>query len=204
MSRIFVISMDDIIGSERRSKLNYEYEWFKANENSLDLIKDKMIHFWNAGEKNRKGKNGVTDSYYRLCMKIYEEKIDNCIIAEDDCYLINLPRVLPKKICYLNGLFINNDNWKKYKDFNKETGLHQIDYDKSRILATWGIYVPKYTDIKPIIDMIEQSKRLRSIDIMLMKNQIINHYYYPSCFYIDDGGFSQINNKITGIHKNYK
>ena len=44
MSRIFVISMDDIIGSERRSKLNYDYDWFKANDTSLDLIKDKQYY----------------------------------------------------------------------------------------------------------------------------------------------------------------
>ena len=203
MTRIFVISMDTEVGDERRKKLKYEYEWFKANDIALDFIKKKMIHFWSAKKKNRKGKEGVFDSYYRLFKKIYEEKIDDIIIAEDDCQIIQFPDTMPNKLCYLNGLYINNDNWKKYNEFKKENGLHEIDYSKSRVLGLWGIYVPKYSDVKPIIDMIENSKRIRAIDIMIMKNQLIKNYIYPSCFYVDDGGYSQINNKITGIHRDY-
>ena len=204
MTKIFTISMDTETGESRREKLKYKYEWFLASDEPLPFIKNKMIHFWSAKEKNRKGKEGVFDSYYRLLRKIYDEKINNCIIAEDDCQLIQLPRVLPNKLCYLNGLFINADNWKKYNEFNKENGLHEIDYSKSRILGLWGVYIPKYTDVKPIIDMIHNSKRLRAIDIMIMKHRLITHYLYPSCFYVDDGGYSQIGNKIVGIHKNYK
>ena len=113
MTKIFVISMDTEVGDERRKKLKYEYQWFKANDIALDFIKDKMIHFWSAGKKNRKGKEGIMDSYYQLFKKIYEEKINDCIIAEDDCQLIELPKVLPNTLCYLNGLFINASNWKK-------------------------------------------------------------------------------------------
>jgi len=202
-TKIFVISLDTETGAQRRSKLNYKYEWFKANDDSLDFIKDKMIHMWSARERNRKGKNGVMDSYYRLCKKIYEEKIDDVIIAEDDCHLITLPDKMPDKICYLNGKFINAKGWKRYKDFNKDTGVHKIDYSKSRILGTWGIYIPKYTDVKIIIDIIENSKRLRASDITMMNHQIIKNYYYPSCFFIDDNGHSQIQCVTSGIHKNY-
>ena len=204
MTKIFVISMHTETGEYRREQLKYKYEWFLASEQALPFISNKMIHFWSAGKKNRKGKEGVFDSYYRLLRKIYDEKIDDCIIAEDDCQLIELPKVMPNKLCYLNGLFINASSWKKYNEFKKENGLHQIDYSKSRIIGLWGVYIPKYTDVKPIIDMIENSKRLRAIDIMIMKNKLIKHYIYPSCFYVDDGGYSQIGNKIVGIHKNYK
>tara|TARA_R110000751_G_scaffold131715_3_gene234084 strand:+ start:688 stop:1302 length:615 start_codon:yes stop_codon:yes gene_type:complete len=204
MTKIFVISMHTETGEHRREKLKYKYEWFLAAEQALPFIKDKMIHFWSAGKKNRKGKEGVFDSYYRLLRKIYDEKIDDCIIAEDDCQLIEVPKVLPNKLCYLNGRFINASSWKKYNEFNNETGLHEIDYSKSRILGLLGIYIPKYSDIKPIIDMIENSNRLRAIDIMIMKHRLIKHYIYPACFYCDDGGYSQIGNKIVGITKNYK
>ena len=202
-TKIFVISLDTEIGATRRSKLDYKYEWFKANDDSLDFIKTKMIHYWSAGQKSRKGKEGCLDSYYRLCKKIYEEKIDDVIIAEDDCHLIKLPDTMPNKLCYLNGLFINAKDWKKYNDFNKDTGVHKIDYSKSRILGSWGLYIPKYTDVKIIIDIIENSKRLRAWDIIMMTNQSIENYIYPSIFYIDDEGVSQISGKITGIHKNY-
>jgi len=201
--RVFVISMETETGESRRKKLNYSYEWFVANKSALPFIKTKIIHFWSAKEKNRRGKEGVLDSYYRLFKKIYEEKISDCIIAEDDCQLITLPKVLPNKLCYLNGLFINALNWKKYSDFNKQTGYHEIDYSKSRILGLWGVYIPSYKSVLPIIEMIEKSKRLRAIDIMLMKHRLIKHYIYPSYFYVDDGGFSQINNKITGVHRDY-
>lgn len=204
MTKIFVISMDNEIGKIRRDKLQYDYEWFVATEDSLDFIKDKMIHFWNSGEKHRKGKNGVSDSYYRLCKKIYEEKINNCIIAEDDCYKLDFPEVMPDKLCYLNGLIINKKGFKKYNEFSTYNGLNKIDYEVSRIIGTWGIYIPEFKDVLPIIKMFEDSKRLRCIDIMLSKSKIIKYYYYPGLFYIDDSGYSQIGNKITGIHKNYK
>ena len=204
MTKIFTISMHTETGEHRREQLKYKYEWFLASDEPLPFIKNKMIHFWSAGKKNRKGKEGVFDSYYRLLRKIYDEKIDDCIITEDDCQLIKLPKVMPNKLCYLNGLFINASNWKKYNEFNKETGLHEIDYSNSRILGLWGIYIPNHADVKPIIDMIENSKRIRAIDIMIMKHQLIKNYLYPSCFYVDDGGYSQIGNKIVGIHKNYK
>ena len=201
--RVFVISMDTETGKHRREQLKYKYEWFLASDKALPFIKNKMIHFWSAKEKNRKGKEGVLDSYYRLFKKIYEEKISDCIIAEDDCHLINLPKVLPNKLCYLNGLFINASNWNKYNYFNKQTGYHEIDYSKSRVLGLWGLYIPSYKSVKPIIDMIEKNKRLRAIDIMIMKHRLIKHYVYPSYFYVDDGGFSQLNNKITGVHRDY-
>jgi GR25 family glycosyltransferase involved in LPS biosynthesis len=207
--KIFVISMDTEVGAERRSKLNFDYEWFKANDIVLDFIKEKMIHFWNSGEKHKKGKNGVSDSYYRLFKKIYEEKIDDFIILEDDCFIENKEflefcKNKPKEICYLNGLFINKKGWKKYNNFSLNKGINKIDYEKSRILCLWGLYIPSYTDVLPIIDMFENSKRLRCVDIMIMNKEIVKHYYYPACSYVNDGGFSQIGNKKCGIHKNYK
>ena len=203
MTRTFVISMNNEIGKTRRDRLNYEYEWFKATDDSISLIKDKMIHFWNAGEKNRKGKNGVADSYYRLFKVIYDKKIDDCICAEDDCLLKELPKKLPTEVCYLNGRFINHNNWKEVDTFNKNIGVNKIDYTKYRITGAWGIYFPKYTDVKPFIDHIEQAKRLRAIDVMFYKEKLINHYLYPSAFINDAQLISQIQKKGDKPYDNY-
>tara|TARA_R110000824_G_scaffold76743_4_gene194389 strand:- start:86 stop:703 length:618 start_codon:yes stop_codon:yes gene_type:complete len=205
MTKIFVISLDNEIGAKRRSKLTYNYEWFKANNEAMPFIQKKMLHFWASKEKCRRGKEGCVDSYYRLCYKIYKEKINDCIIFEDDCHLIDLPNDMPKKLCYLNGLFIDSDSWDKYPDFSIENGLNEINYDKSRILGCWGIYIPKYHDVLPILEMISKySKHLKAIDIMLMNNQIINHYLYPACSYVDDGGESQISKSHFKEKNNYR
>ena len=209
MVKIFVISMDDVIGYKRRLRLTYEYEWFKGNTKHLSFIDDKMIHMHSSKEKCRKGKTGCFDSYYRLFKKIYDEKISNVIIAEDDCLLKELPdgsiywKTLPDKPCYLNGKFINAKDWKTTNEFEKKEGLNEIDYDNYRIIGTWGMYFPKYTDVKPIIDFIENSKRLRAIDIMLAKHKLIKHYLYPSVLINDSKGISQIQLKGDGLFDNY-
>lgn len=203
MSKVFVISMENKTGLERREKLNYDYEWFKATDTPLDFIKDKMIHFWNAGEKCRKGKLGAFDSHYRLYKKIYDEKINNVIILEDDCFLKKLPDIMPKGLCFLNGRFINHNNFKETNTFCKDVGINTIDYDRFRITGMWGISIEKYTDVKDFLDLIENSKRLRAIDVMLYSNKIINKYIYPSVYYNDDNGTSNIQKNRSAMYNNY-
>jgi len=203
MTKIFVISMDDAVGYRRRQRLTFEYEWFKANEKSLPIIEEKMIHMHSAKKKCRKGKTGCCDSYYRLFKKIYDEKINDVIISEDDCLLKELPAIMPNKPCYLNGRYINADNWQTTDKFEKKEGLNEINYAKYRIIGTWGMYFPKYSDVKPLIDLIQNSKRLRAIDMMIPKYQLIKHYLYPSAFINDAEGISQIQLKGDGIFDNY-
>ena len=199
MTKIFVISMDNEIGAKRRSLLNYKYEWWKANDEPLPLIKNRMFHFWNASQKNRKGRTGCLDSYYRLFKKIYDDKLDDIIIAEDDCFMKPLEFTtfflnIPNEICYLNGDMRHAPpSWKAQHEFSRKVGINEIDYKTSRVISTWGIYIPSYQLVKPILDYIEKTHyKLRAIDIILCKNQLIKYYYYPSVMLNKDNGTSNI------------
>ena len=205
--KIFVISLDNENGAERRNKLDYKFTWFKAEKNLLPIVKDKMIHYWSAGEKNRQGKEGCFDSYYRLFTKIYTEKIDDVIILEDDCFIKknefkNFCNDKPTDICYLNGKIKNKKGWKTYENFSKNIGINDIgDF---RILGTLGIYIPKWEQLKNIIDIIDNLKRFRAIDIIIVKNKLIKKYYYPSVSLHNDFGISSIQSKGHFIVDNYK
>ena len=199
MTKIFVISMDNEIGAKRRSLLNYKYEWWKANDEPLSLIKNRMFHFWNASQKNRKGRTGCLDSYYRLFKKIYDDKLDDIIIAEDDCFMKPLEFTtfflnIPNEICYLNGDMRHAPpSWKAQHEFSRKVGINEIDYKTSRVISTWGIYIPRYQLVKPILYYIENTNyKLRAIDIILCKNQLIKYYYYPSVMLNKDNGTSNI------------
>ena len=211
-TKIFLISMDNEIGSDRRSKLNYDYIRFNADEPNkhLPFIKDKFIHYWNTSQRVKFGKEGCFDSYYKLFTKIIDEKLNDVIITEDDCFLkeqefIEFCKNKPKEICYLNGKFIHKKGWETYNDFTKNIGINNIDYEKCRIIGTWGIYFPKWEQVKILIDELNNMKRFRHIDILFSKKQFIKNYYYPSIFFNNDFGKSQIvkpnkkyNNYIQG------
>ena len=207
--KIFLISMDTELGAERRSRLNYDYEWFKASESgkALKFIKDKMIHYWSSKEKNRNGKEGCFDSYYRLLTKIYNEKIDDLFILEDDCFikndeLLEFCKNKPKEICYLNGDIKELKKWKNYNDFSKQTGVNNIEED-FKILGTWGIYIPNHQLVKKIIDTLDNLKRYRAIDITFCNKRIITKYYYPSITLLNDFGVSSTARLPCNSYDNY-
>ena len=212
MTKIFVISMDNAIGAARRNLLNYAFTWFKAADEPLPLIKNRMFHFWNASEKNRRGRTGCLDSYYRLFKKIYDEKLDDIIIAEDDCFIKDEDYAYfllnkPLDICYLNGSFRHAPpSWKVQLEFNRSDGINPIDYKASRIIGTLGIYIPTYECVKPILTYIEKTHyKLRAVDMILCKEQMIRYYYYPSVMIHDDHGTTNIQTTRTKalIYDNY-
>ena len=208
--KIFVISLDNKIGAERRSRLNYEYIRFYADEpdKHLPFIKDKFIHYWNTSEKVKNGKEGCFDSFYKLYSKIVAEKINDVIIAEDDCFLkenefLEFCKNKPKEICYLNGKPIYKKGWEKYK-INPKTGENEIDYENWRMLGMLGIYYPKWEQVKYLLEELDNMKRFRHIDILFSRKKYIKKYFYPSIFFHNDFGKSQIagcnnliNNYIT-------
>ena len=213
-TKIHVISMQNELGQKRRTKLNYDYKWFKASnpDKFLRHIKERSTHYWNAPEKNRIGKEGCNDSYYRLIQHIITKKLSNIIIAEDDCFIkekeysIFLEN-LPTELCYLNGQMVKNEtSCKIYKDYpTEENSMNSIDYNECKIIGTWGIYVPHYSMLEPLWERISSHKqnKLRAFDVMIAKGQFINHYYYPSVFYCDDSGESNIRNNKPFIYDNY-
>lgn len=206
--KIIVLSMDNEIGKKRREKISYDFEWFKC-EPTLEFIHNKVRHFWNKGIKKKLACENCTSNWYKLFKKIYDEKIDDCIVMEDDNIIKKdiYDRFIKdqnKQLCYLNGQFITPHHFKPYYNFHKQNGLNTINYETSKILCTYGLYIPKHTDIKCILTTIEECKCIRAFDIFMMKHKCIKHYYYPSVFLNDDDGYSQLGNKSYGVIDNYR
>ena len=206
--KIIVLSMDNEMGKKRREKISYDFEWFKC-EPTLEFIHNKFSHFWNKGIEKKNTCENCCSNWYKLLKKIYDEKIDDCILMEDDniikkdIYDIFI-KDKPKQLCYLNGVFITPRYFKPYYDFDKQKGLNEINYETSKICCSYGIYVPKHTDIKPILTLIEECKLIKSgIDILIMKHKCIKHYYYPSVLLNDDKGVSQNQGILRGVIDNY-
>ena len=201
----FVISMNNELGKERRDRLNYTYNLFsgKTADECPSWIKDKMRHRSNIQEKSRNGKLGCFASYISLLTKIVSEKINNVLILEDDCLQIgNFTKdQLGDKPIYVNGMLHHPTNYsKKTKkwiedlktDLQLTTGIHEIDWDKFRILGTWGIYIPKWEQAQEIVDKFNSVKKLTTIDSQLSKQHLIDRFYYPPLFKHSDRNKSNI------------
>ena len=206
--KIIVLSMDNEMGKKRREKISYDFEWFKC-EPTLEFIHNKFSHFWNKGIEKKNTCENCCSNWYKLLKKIYDEKIDDCIVMEDDNIIKKdiYDRFIKdekKQLCYLNGQFITPHHFKPYYNFHKQNGLNTINYETSKILCTYGFYIPKHTDIKHILTIMEECQYIRAFDIFIMKYKSIKHYYYPSVLLNDDDGYSQLGNKSYGIIDNYR
>ena len=206
-NNIFVISLDNEIGRERRSKLNYKYTWWKGVEGKdvPPFYREQMKFHPNAGEYNRNGKLGCFYTYLQLLQYIFENKLDNVIVLEDDCILIKEFNIedLPNEPCYLNGSFFNPFITKQRRswvnDFIKNnkfnTGVNQIDFSNFKILGTLGIWFPNWYEVEEIYAEIMITSRYKAIDNMLAELQLIKLFYYPSLYIHQDIGISNINKK---------
>lgn len=201
----FVISMDNELGKQRQDRLNYVYNLFsgKTADDCPSWVKDKMKHRSNIQEKARNGKLGCFTSYVCLLNKIVSEKINNVLILEDDCLQIGdfTKDQLGNEPIYVNGLFHHPTNYvKKNKewvmklktDLQLTTGIQEIDWDKFRIVGTWGIYIPKWKQAQDIVDKLKSAKTLTTIDSQLSKQKLITKFHYPPLFKHSDCGISNI------------
>lgn len=212
--KIFVISLDNDEGKRRRSLLKYEYEWIKAKTGLTckSWIVEKMKNRHNIKFKTKIGKLGCFASYMKIFDKIVNEKLNNVIILEDDCFPVEKYDIekLGKKPIYLNGVFQHPTNYskstKKWRDTIKidKAGINKIDYDKFRITGTIGIFFPKFGQVKKIVETIKKLDRITSIDNLFAKLKTIDRFYYPSLYKHDDGKTSCIRDKGYGIIQDYK
>jgi len=209
--KVFVLSMDNEIGEERRRRINYEYEWIKA----VDLdekYKERFVFRYNTLEKNKKGVYGCFAGHLHILKKIIDEKIDSVIICEDDAILVDIPDLKDvNEICLLSGRIHHPKNWCEDKDFQKNTadnikfnkGMNVIDYDKYRWAGAGAIYYPTYEKALELYESIMNIKRWKHFDILLCNSKLINHLYYPSPFAICDFNKSQIVSP-QGLVYNYR
>jgi hypothetical protein len=212
-SKILVLSLDDERGKARRDLLNYKYEWFvgKTFLKADKWICERMYSRYNISERKLSGKVGCFASYIEIFKKIINEKLNNVIVLEDDCFQVKDYKIkdLGKKPIYLNGVFHHPKNYEKStKKWRSEItglkhGINEIDFDKLRITGTLGIFFPKYEQVEDILEKIMNCKRLTSIDSLLSKLRLIKRFYYPSLYKHDDNNYSNISVKPHGIIEDY-
>ena len=217
--KIILLSLDNEIGFQRRSLINYEYELFYGYHKLEDIPEDfikKMHKMYNIKEKLFRAKVCHFYSYYMMLKKIVNEKLDNVIICEDDAILKeSLPdKFNTEEILILNCELHEPTNWEKntkqyFKDNilplinNFKEGINKIEYDKFRWSCTACMYYPKFQNCIEIINEIENANKITTFDLWLSKNKLIKNLIYPSVFKIQDNGVSQIQNS-SGTIDNYQ
>ena len=151
-------------------------------DNTLD-----KYHFRYNAKKELKQKITACSESHLACLKyIYDNKIDNAIIIEDDA-IINFDRLNElddiDEICYIGGMFFPP----LLKDKNKfikptfDKGLHTIDPDKFVIHNAHGYYIPNHKLIPPLTR--QTHKKRRAIDVEYKQQQLrkeLKLFIYPA------------------------
>lgn len=180
--------------SENTSNIYNRFEGVDGTQ--LDLEKyNHYVFYWNKNEKSKRSTIGCAESHLSMMKYIYENKINNVIVIEDDA-LIDFSRLNElddvKGFCYVGGRFqspiLKNDKVFQ-KEFNKEIFLTQklntINPEEFIITGGHGYYFEKYNVAKDIFDDIQSQKRQRAIDVefkRIQKNnsQLISQFIYPA------------------------
>jgi len=208
MVKIIVLSMDTEIGEKRRSKLNYDFEWFKSIDGKC--IEDRFQFRYNTSEYKKKRIMSVFNSHISILQKIVNEKINDVVVCEDDSIKEFDLKESTNEICLLGGCLRHPNNWKldtqwrKENDITFEEGVNKIDYSKYRWTQIYAVYYPNWEKTNELLKSILESKKSYChYDIFLSKNKLINYLYYPTPFKSCDEGISQVD-KSQGIVKDYK
>lgn len=211
--KVFVINVTDERWEKYKADTRYiRFKGVVGEELDLETY-DKYVFYYNKGESSKRGAIGCSESHLSLMKYIYENKLNNCIVIEDDA-LIDFERLDELKdinqFCYIGGRFqaplLKNDNVFQ-KQFSKETFLTQkinkINPKEFIIIGAHGYYFPTYNIAKEIFDNIQSQKRQRGIDVefkRIQKTGGINQFIFPaiSTLYLPDAqnGFTY-NNKSS-------
>ena len=206
----FFISLEN---SERLPKWQgSEYTHWRA-VNGKELSYDcesckKMISYHNiAKTPQHLAKTGCFLSHLRLLKHIWENKINNVIVVEDDALLVNpLPEhdVLPDTFCYLGGFIGNKKITSKEKiQIDHQIGINELDTEKYRMVCCLAYYIPRWEIAEDLYKKLMGLKRWRAIDVSL-PNLLPNvKYIYPAPF-VEEPYESQIMNKTKKKHANEK
>ena len=117
--KIFLVSLDNVTGKERRSRLNYSYEIDYGNT-SLDFVDPNIIKKMSRNNSNDnlfRIKCCHFDQMIKLLKRIVNEKLDNVIICEDDAIDLELIDIsyssgIIKEPVLLNAKLHHPKSWK--------------------------------------------------------------------------------------------
>ena len=213
--KVFVINVSDERWEKYKADTRYiRFKGVVGQELDLETY-DKYVFYYNKNESSKRSAIGCSESHLSLMKYIYENKLNNCIVIEDDA-LIDFNRLDELKdvkgFSYIGGRFqapiLKNDNLFQ-KEFNKEIfstqKLNKINPNEFIIIGAHGYYFENYNVVKDIFEDIQSQKRQRAIDVELKRIQkkrpdLINQFIFPAIctLYLPDAqnGFTY-NNKSS-------
>jgi GR25 family glycosyltransferase involved in LPS biosynthesis len=194
---IFVINISDERWEKYATDTIHMYNRFKGVDGSqLDMeAYDHYVFYWNKNEKSRRSAIGCSESHMNVMKYIYENKVNNAIVIEDDA-IIDFSRLSElddvKGFCYIGGrlqaTILKNDKVFQ-KEFNKDTfstqKINKINPYEFIITGAHGLYFSNYNVAKDIYDDIKNRQRRRISDVELKriqktKPELISQFIYPA------------------------
>jgi hypothetical protein len=194
---IFVINISDERWENYKDDDRYR-RWKGVNGNKeLDLkdVNDKYHFYWNCNDTLKLNVAGCSESHLRCIKHIYDNKINNAIIIEDDTF-VDFERLelcplynLCDGITYLGGQF-HPPVLKNLKTFEKEgrpeyekgiLSLRRINTSSFLISGAFGYYIPKWEQALILTE--QTGKKRRAIDVEfkgLQKKDKIKSFIFPA------------------------
>ena len=216
MQKIFVINISD----ERWERYKHDERFTRwkgcdGKQLPLDFVENTYITMHNARESHKRCVAGCSESHLSLLEHIYENKIDNVIILEDDVDIdfdrLDILKDV-KEFCYLGGHFQGkNLKHKAYTGILFE-GVNTITPFTHTIAGAYGYYIPSYDIAESLYINIMSKVKRRGFDCelrRLQKGDKIRKYIYPAIVElylpVAQHGFScqSSNFKLTDSKKYY-
>ena len=149
-------------------------------------LENKYITMWNCNESHKRSVAGCGESHLSLLKHIYENKIDDVLIIEDDT-VVDFDRLSElkdiKEFCYLGGRFQGKTlKHRPYTGILFE-GVNTINPFTFTITGGHAYYIPSYDIAESIYINIMTRKKRRAIDAefrRLQKGGKIRKFIYPA------------------------
>jgi len=187
MQKIFVINISD----ERWERYKHDERFTRwkgcdGKQLPLDFVENTYITMHNARESHKRCVAGCSESHLSLLEHIYENKIDNVIILEDDVDIdfdrLDILKDV-KEFCYLGGHFQGkNLKHKAYTGILFE-GVNTITPFTHTIAGAYGYYIPSYDIAESLYINIMSKVKRRGFDCelrRLQKGDKIKKFIFPA------------------------
>ena len=187
--KIFVINISDERWERYKDDERFT-RWLGVDGRQLDMdfIKKNYITMWNANESHKRSVAGCGESHLSLLRHIYENKINDVLIIEDDT-IVDFDRLSEikdiKNFCYLGGRFQSPTLKKKLcrENISVKNGLNKIDNVLFTITGGHAYYIPTYDIAESLYINIMTKPKRRAIDAefrRLQKGNKITDFIYPA------------------------
>ena len=206
--KVFVVNISD----QRWEKYSKDprYTRFKGVDGNKELDPDWVDHHYhfryNCSRRLRMSIAGCSESHIKVLKHIRDNKLDNCIIIEDDT-LLDFSRINELNnvddFCYIGGQ-IKSLKLKDEKIFIRpeiKDGFQTINKEEYRVSGAFGYYIPNH--LQTGILLTHSYCKRRGIDcefMLLQKKNVLKKFIYPAIvrLYMPDAvnGFSNPQMKL--------